>query len=183
MSLIKAFCYDSTSGIFMASSCNRVHSFVSMYGCLGGPVGQLRHQERTSVSITPSLPSHPSFSHPSLIPPSHFLEVLLCKWKKNIPYTVYLLISSMRDERSVGSTTCSEMHQCREEESKRRKGGINRLNDKKEQCCDSEQLVFPSVDRPRFFWCVCVWVCTRVRARLIETDCPVIVHFRAGLCS
>lgn len=33
-------------------------------------------------------------------------------------------------------------------------GGINRLNDIKEQCCDSEQLAFPSVDRPTF--CVCV---------------------------
>lgn len=48
-------------------------------------------------------------------------------------------------------------------------GGINRLNDIKEQCCDSEQLAFPSVDRPTFCVCVC--------AHLIETDCHTIVHF------
>lgn len=48
-----------------------------------------------------------------------------------------------------------------------------RLNDKKEQCCDSEQLVFPTVDKP----CFCVPVCVRVFAHLMETDCPVIVHF------
>lgn len=52
-----------------------------------------------------------------------------------------------------------------------KKGGINRLNDIKEQCCDSEQLAFPSVDRPSF------GVCVRARAHLIETDCLVIVHF------
>lgn len=52
-----------------------------------------------------------------------------------------------------------------------------RLNDKKEQCCDSEQLVFPSVDRRCFWVCVCVCVCTRVRACLMKTDCAVIVHF------
>lgn len=62
----------------------------------------------------------------------------------------------------------------KEEEEEEGGGGINRLNDKKEQCCDSEQLVFPSVDS----LCLsCVSVCARVRARLMETDCPVIVHF------
>lgn len=40
-----------------------------------------------------------------------------------------------------------------------------RLNDKKEQCCDSEQLVFPSVDRRCFWVCVCVSVCVDVYVR------------------
>lgn len=60
----------------------------------------------------------------------------------------------------------------------REEGGINRVNDKKEQCCDSKQLVFPNVDGPSL---VCVCVC--VHAHLIETDCLVIVHFCAGLRS
>lgn len=71
----------------------------------------------------------------------------------------------------LSSVTCSEMQQWREKEKERRRGGINRLNDIKEQCCDSEQLAFPSVDRPSFV------VCVRARAHLIETDCLVIVHF------
>lgn len=54
-------------------------------------------------------------------------------------------------------------------------GGIIRLNDIKEQSCDSEQLVFPSVDRRCFRVHICVC--------LMETDCAVIVHFWAGLCS
>ena len=68
------------------------------------------------------------------------------------------------------------MHRCSEEEEgeEERGGGINRLNDKMEQCCDSEQLVFPSVDS---LCLLCVSVCAHVRARLMETDCPVIVHF------
>ena len=67
------------------------------------------------------------------------------------------------------------MRKRKRKKKKRKRGeGINRLNDKKEQCCDSEQLVFPSVDS----LCLsCVSVCARVRARLMETDCPVIVHF------
>lgn len=48
-------------------------------------------------------------------------------------------------------------------------GGINRLNDIKEQCCDSEQLAFPSVDRPTF----CVCVCTLNRDRL-SCDCSFL---------
>lgn len=32
-------------------------------------------------------------------------------------------------------------------EQKGRDAGINRLNDRTEQCCDSEQLAFPGVDR------------------------------------
>lgn len=47
------------------------------------------------------------------------------------------------------------------EKRRRRGGGINRVNDIKEQCCDSEQLAFPSVDRPGVlcvlgYMCVCV---------------------------
>lgn len=53
------------------------------------------------------------------------------------------------------------------------KEGIIRLNDKKRQCFDSEQLVVPSVDRHCFGAFVYVHVC----AHLIETDCPLIVHF------
>lgn len=61
-----------------------------------------------------------------------------------------------------------------------RDAGINRLNDRKEQCCDSEQLAFPSVDGQSLVRVgavvsvsvsVCVCVCVRVRAHLIETDC------------
>lgn len=139
----------------------------------------------TYIGLHYSIPAFPSFILPSLPHSSitFFGGPPLQVKEKHSLYCLSLNFFNERNKRSVGWTTCSEMHQCREEESKRRKGGINRLNDKKEQCCDSEQLVFPSVDRPRFFWCVCVWVCTRVRARLIETDCPVIVHFRAGLCS
>lgn len=54
----------------------------------------------------------------------------------------------------------------REKERKRGKGGIIRLNDKKEQCCDSEQLVFPSVDRR----CICVFVCMYVCACALDGD-------------
>lgn len=71
-------------------------------------------------------------------------------------------------------TTASALR-CREKESDRAKeeeGGIIRPNDKKGQCCDSEQLVFPSVDR-RLFLCVCVRTCVC----LMETDWAVIVHF------
>lgn len=56
------------------------------------------------------------------------------------------------------------------EEQKRRDDGINRLNDEKEQRCDSAQLAFPSDDRPSR-------ARARAGARSIETDCLVIVHF------
>lgn len=65
-------------------------------------------------------------------------------------------------------------------ERKQRDTGINRLNDRKEQCCDSEQLAFPSGDRQslvRVGVVVSVCVCVCARAHLIETDCLVIVHF------
>ncbi len=48
------------------------------------------------------------------------------------------------------------------------RGVIIRLNDKKEQCCDSEQLVFPSVDRP--CCCVCVCVCVYMCACAPDGD-------------
>lgn len=59
-----------------------------------------------------------------------------------------------------------------------RNTGINRVNDKKKQRCDSEQLAFLSVDRQSLA-CVGVAVSVGVRAHahLIETDCLVIVHF------
>lgn len=58
-------------------------------------------------------------------------------------------------------------------------GGINRLNDTKEQCCDSEQLASsPSVDRPGVLVSAGLHACTHTH--LIKTDCLVIVHFGAG---
>lgn len=44
-------------------------------------------------------------------------------------------------------------------EQKERDAGINRLNDRKEQFCDSEQLAFPSDDRQSL---VCVGVVVSV---------------------
>lgn len=66
-------------------------------------------------------------------------------------------------------------------EQKGRDAGINRLNDRTEQCCDSEQLAFPSVDRQSLVRVgvvlrACACVCASTHAHLIETDCLVIVH-------
>lgn len=54
-------------------------------------------------------------------------------------------------------------------EQKGREAGNNRLNDRKEQCCDSEQLAFPSVNR-RGLVRVGVVVCVCARAQLRGRD-------------
>ncbi len=122
--------------------------------------------EHQSPLLPPCLPSLiPPLLLNSLILPSHLSARSSSTIKHDEKTWVAVFISTALQRETkiccIGHefTNAAVMR----ERERKEKGGINRLNDKKEQCCDSEQLVFPTVDRPCFL-CVCVYVCTHVSA-------------------
>lgn len=161
-------CYDRTSVIFMAPSRNHVHSRVSIYGCFCVPVG-LDPASGRSISLHESTrPSVPSLIPLFFLKLPHSPLTSSSSTKQAVKAFVLLLFPHLLKERQKIGRLVTHTHT-----GGRGGGYIIRLNDKKEQCCDSEQLVFPSVDRR------CLCVCVRVRVCFNRLSCDCFISERS----
>ena len=149
---------------------NRVNRFVSTHGHLCGPDGRFQHQECASVSISPSFsPIRHSNVTPKLAhSPLRLVREGFRYNKATLKTQVVAFNSSYCQEKVLRWTIVGKKR-------RREEGGINRLNDKEEQCWDSEQLAFPCVDGPvlLFFFCASMCACTLDGDRL-SCDCSFL---------